>query len=205
MARNSNGWGIHQIDDQYTRRYNAKQESINLARQNAVKAAAAQRNAQRVSQERAKLGAAASGAAASMRAGKAATNSSRLLAEFEAERSQRRALDVRRGDQAIGQMQAGFGAAGVGSIGASMETARQSALSRNISESQLNTRKEGILQQGSSGITSALASAVQAQASLDASKIQSRVSTASTASINPFKPSEVARQIGSVPQFLRGF
>lgn len=196
---------VFQIDDSFTRRSIARQESIDIAKANALRSVANQRGAQRAQLARAKTQASAASAASSLRAGVAASNSSRLLAEFEAGRSQKRALDVRRSDQAIGLSTAGFASSGIQSSGAASEIARQSALSRNISESSLNARKESLIQQGSAGIVSALSNAISSAGSIKAAGQTFTAKAAATSSFNPFETTKAYAAPGRLPFISRGF
>lgn len=191
----SSGYKVSLVASPETMRYKAKEESIRLSAQNLIES-------QRVARERAKKRAEAAGTQASMTAAQAATFSSRLLTEFESRRSQKRALAQRKEDIALGQVAAGFGAAGVESLGAQAETLRQSNLERIVMESQLNTEKMGIIQRGQAGITGALSSLIGAQASLSASNTQARTQTAK---INPFKPTVAYEKYGSIPFIEKGW
>lgn len=223
----SNGWSGRVIDSATTSRYINKNKTIETAKQNAEIAAINRRNAQRASEQRAailsrartgaaKTQAAASTLAASLRASQAATNSSRLLAEFESERSQRRALSQRKADQSVGMVTAGFAASGVQSLGAASESVRQSNLERIVAESQFNQKKEGILQQGRSAIQNAYNTGIQAKGSRKAAGISAAASVASSKvktaykktkvnTYNPYKPDVVWGKQGHLPFFQKGY
>lgn len=201
----SAGYEVGMVNDAATGRYLAKNEAIAVARRNAAMAALSQRNAQKVARERAAKVAEAVGTQAAIGAAQAATFSSRLLAEFESRRSQRRALAQRKEDTSIGQIQAGFSTSGIESLGAQAEAQRQSSLERIVFESQLNTEKERILQRGQSGITGAVSSAIGAQGSLSSTAIQPRVTVRATNSFNPYKPSQYAYKGGRLPIYSKGF
>lgn len=110
-------------------------------------------------------------AQAGLKAGEAATSSSKLLTEFEAGRTQRLALSKRLGQQASGRIEASFGAAGISSVGAQIESQRQTALKGTIEASQENLRRQQIIGQGRSGVISALATGIGAAGEAAASAI----------------------------------
>ena len=103
---------------------------------------------------------------ASLEAGQAATNSSRVLAEFEKQRSLDRVLGGRAMDRAAGQIKAGFSASSVGSIGAEQESYRIGNSERVNIESDLNRQKQEIINRGSRGISQAFATTVSQSASI---------------------------------------
>ena len=110
----------------------------------------------------------ASNAAASLSAAEGATQSSRLLTEFETglqiDRSRRRRALQR--DQ--GTVNAGFAASGIESSAASQDIAAESRLSRASAEPTANQRRQQILNQGRNAITGAISSSVRAGGSLAA-------------------------------------
>lgn len=163
--------------------YRKEQESLQLDRNNA-QLALNERQSADAAQERAasmrfagqQAEALAQMSAAGIKAGAAATNSSRLLTEFVALQGQRTALQQRQADQAQGTIAADFGVAGVKSIGAQIESGRQSALTGNIQASQDNMQKENILQEGRSAITNAFATGVAASGGLAAAQANATAS-----------------------------
>lgn len=163
----------------------ANANRMQVARINAQRRASAQRSAQEAQKRSAGIRAAAQASAGAIRASTAATQSSRILAEFESGRAQRSALHQRQSEQAIGKSVAGFGAAGVESVGAAQEVSRQAALTGNIQQSRENIRKEQILGQARQAVSGALASGTLAQGALEAGSQFGKIFTAATATVNP--------------------
>lgn len=115
----------------------------------------------------------AANAAASMGAMESASQSSRLLTEFEAGLQFQRAQRERALDRSRGALTAGFGVSGIQASSAIADTAADARLSGASAESQANMRRQSILNQARSGITSAIASSVRAGGQLASGLISS--------------------------------
>lgn len=158
---------------------------MQVARTNAIRRASAQRSAQEAQKRSANIRAATQASAAAIRASASATQSSRVLVEFEAGRAQRTSLQQRQSDQAVGKSISAFGASGIQSVGATQEISRQAALTGNIQQSRENVQKEQILGQARQAITGSLAAGTQAQGTLEAGSQFGKIFTAATATVNP--------------------